>query len=110
MTYSEMNKEREVFRIAMVKYNQAYHDFLTAILKESGFYNKTVRIKDTDLVGQFKVSDACTYRQPWELKFHPLTKDGLISQRSKPVRGFYSWKEDTLVEQLHKVAELVGNK
>lgn len=109
VTYEEMNQARDDFQKARHRFSIKYHDFLTTVLQEAGVYNKLVKIKDIDLIGQFKIdSDICD-RVPWSIKFYPLTKSGKISMKSKYLHNFYSWKEDSFVEQLKNIAEVVGD-
>lgn len=108
VTYKEMNQARDEFSTARQEFNRKYYDFLKTALEEAGFLNKLVRIKDKDLTGQFKISDSPSSRQPWEIKFYPLTKSGEVSMKSKYLNNFNSWKENELVEQMLKIAEVVG--
>lgn len=109
VTYEEMNDARGEFQEARTKFSLKYHDFLTTAIENAGFLNKIVQIKDTGVRGQFKVSSNISTRQPWEIKFHPLTKSGEVSMKSKYLHNFYSWKEDELTEQMLKIAEVVSN-
>ena len=109
VTYEEMNQARDVFRGARQEFSLKYHDFLTTVLKEAGVHKKLVKIKDKDLIGTFMVDTDHYDRAPWSIKFYPLTKSGEISLRSKYLNNFYSWKEDSFVEQLKNIAEVVGD-
>lgn len=109
VTYEEMNLARENYATARQEFSLQYLRFLTTVLEKAGVLDKLVKIKGKDLTGQFKVADTNASRQPWEIRFYPLTKNGEISLRSKYLNGFYSWKEDTLVEQLKNICEMVGD-
>ena len=106
----EMEQVRVSYNEAWKKYCNTHFNFLTTILKEAGFYNKLVKLKDSELRGQFKVSTEPYGNIPWTIKFFPerTTYKG-ISSKSKNVRNFYPWQEDTLVEQLKEIAEVVGD-
>ena len=108
ITYDEMNKARSDFEDARREYNSKYYDFLKGCIKKAGFTNKLVQLKDSNIRGVFKVDSDSSLRQPWAIKFFPLTKNGDVSMRSKYLPRFYSWKEDTLTEQLISLAEVVG--
>lgn len=109
VTFEEMNQARDKYRVARQEFSLQYLRYLTTVLENAEVLDKLVKIKGKDLTGQFKVADTNSSSQPWEIKFYPLTKNGEISLRSKYLNGFYSWKEDTLVEQLKNIAEVVGD-
>lgn len=108
VTYEEMNKARSDFEEARREYNHKYYDFLRGCIENAGFTNKLVQLKGSTIRGVFKVDSDSSLRQPWAIKFFPLTKSGDVSMRSRFLPGFYSWKEDTLTEQLLNLAEVVG--
>ena len=108
ITYEEMNKARSDFEDARRDYNLKYHDFLKGCIERAGFTNKLVQLKDSTIQGVFKVDNESSTRQPYAIKFFPLTKNGDVSMRSKYLPRFYSWHEDTLTEQLLNIAEVVG--
>ena len=107
ITYDEMNTARRTFEDARIEYCHKYHDFLKGCVEKAGFTNKLVQLKDSTIRGVFKVCSDSSL-QPWAIKFFPLTKNGDVSMRSKYLPRFYSWKEDTLTEQLLNLAEVVG--
>ena len=108
VTYEEMNQARRDFEDARIEFARKYHDFLSTCIENAGFKNKLVQLKGTDIRGVFKVDSESSTRQPWAIKFFPLTKSGDVSMRSKHLSRLYSWKEDTLTEQLLNIAEVVG--
>lgn len=109
VTYEEMNQARDTFVTARQEFSIKYYDFLTTVLKEAGVCDKLVKIKgERDLIGQFKISSDPYDRRPWEIKFYPITLSGKVSLKSKYLLDFRSWNEDSLVEQLQKIAEVVG--
>ena len=108
ITYDEMNTARADFEDARITFTQKYHDFLKGCLENAGVLNKIVQLKGSTIRGQFKIASDISSRQPWEIKFYPLTKNGEVSLRSKYLTRFYPWKEDTLTEQLINLAEVVG--
>lgn len=108
VTYEEMCNAREVYATARQEFSLKYHYFLDTVLSEAGVHNKLVRIKSTGLMGQFKVSHETSSSRPWVINFHPLTKDGRVSMRSKYLYEFNRWKEDTLIQQLKEICEVIG--
>ena len=108
VTYEEMNQARDAFSKARQEFSSKYYDFLRTALEEAGVHNKLVQIKDTKLVGVFKISESISSRQPWEIKFYPMTKNGTVSMKSKYLNNFCSWYENTIVKQLQEIAEVVG--
>lgn len=108
VTYEEMNQARRDFEDAKKEFNRKYYDFLSTCIEDAEFKNKLVQLKETDIRGVFKVDFESSIRQPWLIKFFPLTKSGDVSMRSKYLRGLCSWREDTLTEQLLNLAEVVG--
>lgn len=109
VTYEEINIARDNFSKAQAEFNSHYYYFLCTVLQEAGVYNKLVRIKSSNVLGQFQVAEEPSVRRPFEINFFPLTKDGRVSLRSKYLRDFYRWKEDSLVQQLKEIAEVVGD-
>ena len=107
ITYEEMIDARSDFEGARMTFYQKYHDFLKGCIEKAGFTNKLVQLKDSTIRGQFKIAQNISTRQPWEIKFYPLTKNGEVSMRSKYLPRFYSWQENTLTEQLISLAEVV---
>lgn len=111
VTYEEMNEARSVYTDARSKYVYTHHNFLTTILKEAGVYKKLVEIKGSRLRGEFQVScEAYDTTRPWTIKFFPVRKtyEG-ISMKSKNIPNFYPWQENTLVQQLKDICEVVGD-
>ena len=110
VTRDEMEQTRLAYQEARTKYSHAYFNFLSTVLKDAGVYNKLVKIKGDDLLGQFKVSDEPYNNRPWTIKFFPMRKtyEG-ISMKSKTLRNFYPWNEDTLVKQLQDICTVVGD-
>ena len=109
-TREEMEKTRKEYQEARVEYGKAYFNFLSTILSESGMYNKLVQLKGSGEKGQFKVDVESYSARPWTIKFFPMRKtyEG-ISMRAKILHNFYPWNEDTLVQQLKDIAEVVGD-
>ena len=109
-TYEEMDKSRATYQKAYREYKKTYFNFLSTVLEEAGFLNKLVELKDSDIRGQFKVDDNPYTTQPYEIKFFPCRKsDGQISLKSKYIGKIRPWQENTLVQQLKDVAEVVGD-
>lgn len=109
-TYEEMESSRKGYNEALSSFGKTYFNFLNTILEEVGFRNKLVKLKDSNMEGQFKVDSSPYTRQPWEIKFYPCRKsDGAISMKSKYLGKFRSWDEKTLAEQLREIAEVVGD-
>ena len=109
VTYEEMNQARDNFSKAQMEFKSQYHNFLYTALKETGFCDKLVRVKSNGLLGQFQVVESPYVSRPFEINFYPLTKEGRVSLRSKYLNNFYRWKEDTLVQQLEEICEVVGD-
>lgn len=106
----EMEQTRLAFQEARTRYSHAYFNYLTTVLKEAGVYKKLVRIKGSDQLGQFKVADNPYTPQPWKISFFPVKKiNGGISMKTKHLHNFDSWREDSLVQQLKGIAEVVGD-
>lgn len=110
VTFEEMIQAREELGVARQNFSLKYHAFLVTVLNKAGFLNKLVQIKGSDLRGQFRITTTMSSRYPWEIKFHPLTKSGEVSMKSKYLTNFYNWNENTLTEQLLKIAEVVGDE
>lgn len=108
VTYEEMNQARRDFEDARIEFSKKYYDFLSTCIENAGFKNKLVQLKETDIRGVFKVDSESSTRQPWAIKFFPLTKNGDVSMKSKYLHNFCSWHENTLTEQLLNLAEVVG--
>ena len=106
----DMEDARSKYQEARTKYSHAYFNFLTTVLDDAGVLNKLVKLKGSDLKGQFKVSDEPYLPRPWTIKFFPVRKtyEG-ISMKSKNIPNFYPWNEDTLVQQLKDICEVVGD-
>ena len=111
VTREEMEKARAVYSDARSNYCLVHHKFLTSILKEAGVYEKLVVLKDSSLKGQFQIaSESYNTNRPWTIKFFPVrTTYGGISMKSKSIPNFYPWEEDTLVQQLKDICEVVGD-
>lgn len=109
VTYEQVTEARQKFKDSRIEYQRKYREFLDSVLEEAGFKNKLVYVHSLEMKGQFLVCDESSDLRPWEIKFHPLTRSGEVSMKSRYVRDFCSWNEDTLVEQLLKVAEVVGD-
>ena len=110
VSYEEMEQSKLAYQEAWIKYNHTYFNFLTTVLKEAGVYKKLVNVKKFDLQGQFKVTDNPYTSQPWRIAFFPVKKvNGGISSKTKYLGNFNSWRDDTLVQQLKDIAEVVGD-
>ena len=109
-TYEEMDKSRTTYQESYRQYKKSYFNFLNTVLEETGFRDKLVQLKDTNIRGQFRVDDNPYTSQPYEIKFFPCRKsDGQISLKSKYLNNIRPWDEKTLVEQLKNIAEVVGD-
>ena len=109
-TYEEMVASRKSYNEAFDSFGKSYFSFLHTILEEVGFTDKLVKLKSSNVKGQFKIDSTPYSRQPWEIKFHPVRhSDGSISIKSKYLNEFRSWDEKTLSEQLKDIAEVVGD-
>lgn len=108
--YADMVVSRNNFKTAQSQYRLDYHAFLQGILSRCGVLNKIVLIRNrgNDLMGEFRVEEDCCSSKPYVIKFHPLTKSGEVSSRSKYLSDFYPWEEHTLEEQIRNlVVEVV---
>lgn len=109
-TYEDMIRARDEFTKSKNAFGEMYYKYLISVLEQAGFNNKLVRVKDSNLMGQFSVEgDSYHYGRPFAIKFFPVTLKGTISLRSKYLNNLCMWKEDTLVEQLQTIAEVVGD-
>ena len=111
ITYEDMIKSRTAFQEARESFRITHYHFLSTILDEVGFSHKLVRLKQDGTLGQFQVYEE-TYSaiRPWTIKFFPCRKsDGQISMKSKYLRDFSPWNEQTLAQQLKDIAEVVGD-
>ena len=108
VVYEDLVSSRAKLKIELIKFSSNYHDYLVSALITAGFYNKLVRLKVRETVGQFRVdSSSYSIYRPWEIKFHPLTKNREVSMNARILPNFYPWKEDCLVEQLLDIAEVI---
>lgn len=108
--YEEMIASRNNFKASQSQYRLDYHSFLQGILSRCDVLNKVVliRTRDSDLVGEFRVEEDCCSSKPYVIKFHPLTKSGEVSLRSRYLSDFHPWEELTLEEQIRDlVVEVV---
>ena len=112
ITREDMEESRVKYDKARKEYSNMYFNYLTTVLYDAGVYNKLVEIKCGNLIlrGQFKVSVEPYLPRPWTIKFFPVRKtyEG-ISMKSKNIPNFYPWQEDTLVQQLKDICEVVGD-
>lgn len=111
VTREEMEKARATYSDARSNYSLIHHRFLTTVLKEAGVHEKLVELKDSKLRGQFHIaSENYNNDRPWTIRFFPVrTTYGGISMKSKHIPNFYPWEEDTLVQQLKDICEVVGD-
>ena len=104
VSFEEMRESQIAVEQANNEYKRLYKNFLITCLCKSGFAKKKVRHKKTGIVGVLVV-ESRTYYRPYEIKFYPIRKDGMVSLKAK-YHGCYSDK--TLVEELKWNFELVG--
>lgn len=109
-TFEEV-EEAKIKRENSVKdFRSKYENYLMTCLCNAGLAHNKVRVKKNGDIGVLRVEEnRGSISYPYEIKFYPLKKDGEVSLKSRYVSEFWGWKIKSLVEELQKTFEPVGD-
>ena len=111
VSLEEMKEARVKASESNEEYSNKYKNFLITCLCEAGLANKIVRIKSSERnTGVLKVEESRhNPNRPYEIKYHPVNKDGSVSKHSRYVHGCNLVRESTLISELKNAFEVVGD-